>query len=654
AIILAMVITPLLQTQQVSAFYDGQQARALEAAAPVAAAAATTFSPHENPVQVALGDQADQAATQKSTYAAPASTTNSTGAAQSVTCTVTETSDCDGDGLSDQIEIHQLGTFVDNADTDGDFINDYAEVQPFTVGGQIWYLDPRSADSNGDGLSDSLECVTRTTLTTAGTIDTTVDVSGIVCNDTDSDGVPDVYDFDNDGDGVPDNADYAPFAKQTVTDGVFGLNLANYSSDKPIAIDFQIRPTDDRHLWWTNSYVDWPTNDVAGQIQRVTDETLSDLGDVQLNPVLEIAIPYDAANPTRGLPVKDGVAIGSIGRNSALADWLDTATIEAMGLSVTEPSQSDGTIYVYVMLTTVEDAVGETPVALAGRMLYEMPAGAGGWGAEQQVRLLWLVNGLTDSCTAPDGLSTEEAASYCVDYANWTSEKTIIETYYDDFTITSLMAKEDNGAAAAVFAQKSTGQHYDADLWHLADVLQQTYLTRAVNAGTGQRLGVEDIDSHLSAWGVGSLYVKELPALADELTMIQALTGDNILSILGEARTSATDGDMADLLFVTEQSSRAISLGTERISFANGSATLNFADTEVATIGSLRWSPYTYTGGSWSNADITADDGAVSGVQSALEGVFTNSVLDGMTSGSAAIGDYDQARQGAALLATNY
>ncbi|MEZ4620082.1 MAG: hypothetical protein R2867_31895 [Caldilineaceae bacterium] len=141
AIILAMVITPLLQTQQVSALYDGQQARALEnAPAPVAAAAATTFSPHENPVQVALGDRADQAATQESTSAVLASTTNSAGTAQAATCTVTESSDCDGDGLSDQIEIHQLGTFVDNADTDGDFINDYAEVQPSPSAGRsgIW------------------------------------------------------------------------------------------------------------------------------------------------------------------------------------------------------------------------------------------------------------------------------------------------------------------------------------------------------------------------------------------------------------------------------------------------------------------------------------------------------------------------------------
>ncbi|MEZ4684370.1 MAG: hypothetical protein R2932_60180 [Caldilineaceae bacterium] len=69
-------------------------------------------------------------------------------------CTVTASSDCDGDGLSDQVEIYQLGTLVDVIDTDGDKIADKAEIQPMIVGGETWYLDPLSSDSNGDGLAD--------------------------------------------------------------------------------------------------------------------------------------------------------------------------------------------------------------------------------------------------------------------------------------------------------------------------------------------------------------------------------------------------------------------------------------------------------------------------------------------------------------------
>ena len=71
----------------------------------------------------------------------------------SSTCVITATSDCDGDGLTDNEEIYELGTRIDQIDTDGDGISDKTEVTPFTVNGQTWYLDPLNADSNGDGLT---------------------------------------------------------------------------------------------------------------------------------------------------------------------------------------------------------------------------------------------------------------------------------------------------------------------------------------------------------------------------------------------------------------------------------------------------------------------------------------------------------------------
>ncbi|MCB0123474.1 MAG: thrombospondin type 3 repeat-containing protein [Caldilineaceae bacterium] len=307
-IILSMVITPLLQTQQVSAFYDGQQTRALEDLSAAAETASALFNPHENPIRsldhVAL---ANTAAPVASVQPAPAALN----LAQAATvCTVTQSSQCDADGLSDQVEIHQLGTFIDDVDTDNDRISDNLEIQPMTVGGQTWYLDPRSADSNGDGLADTIECSTRRNVNDGGTIDTSV--TGVVCADTDSDGTPDVYDFDNDGDGVPDSVDSAPFALMTVNDGQFALALSGYESGRSLLVDLMIRPTDDRHLWWANSVLDWPANDLAGQIQRVTDETITDQGDMLLVPVVEITIPYNAANRTRGLPLQTGVAVNSI------------------------------------------------------------------------------------------------------------------------------------------------------------------------------------------------------------------------------------------------------------------------------------------------------------------------------------------------------
>lgn len=50
--------------------------------------------------------------------------------------------DCDGDGLSNDVEIYKLGTNPYDVDTDHDFISNKLEVQGFTYGGKQWYLNP--------------------------------------------------------------------------------------------------------------------------------------------------------------------------------------------------------------------------------------------------------------------------------------------------------------------------------------------------------------------------------------------------------------------------------------------------------------------------------------------------------------------------------
>ena len=66
--------------------------------------------------------------------------------------------DTDGDGLTDGQELYKLGANGNAPDTDGDVITDTLEVEGFTYGGKLWYLNPTNADSNNDGLIDSVEC----------------------------------------------------------------------------------------------------------------------------------------------------------------------------------------------------------------------------------------------------------------------------------------------------------------------------------------------------------------------------------------------------------------------------------------------------------------------------------------------------------------
>ncbi|MEZ4867015.1 MAG: LamG-like jellyroll fold domain-containing protein [Caldilineaceae bacterium] len=670
-IILSMMVTPLLQTQRVSAFYDGQQARVQEAtAATVESAETSAFNPHKNPVQVAMANSADQSKTLEMADATVATALTAANAAQiPAECTVTESSDCDGDGLSDQIEIYQIGTLVNAVDTDGDGISDKTEIQPFTVGGQTWYLDPRNIDSNGDGLPDSAECSNRVDFALGQYLDP--DVSYAACGDTDGDGTPDVYDFDNDGDGVPDSVDSAPNVAQTVANGRFGFALKGYESDRSLYVDLVIRPTNDRHLWWANNVLDWPANDVDGQIQRRTSDTLEGGGDMRLTPLLEVSIPYDAANPTRGLPLQDGVAANTVGKNTALENWLDRERLNAYHIVVSGP-RADGLLYLYAPLHVIQDEVGDTPVAFGATLLYEMAGNASGWGSDHEMRLLWTVNGLNDHCDAPAGLSTKEVSAYCAIDDNWTSEQSIFQSYYDDFVVTGLAVEEHHGAAGMIVAQNAAGAAYERDLWHLADTLQDTYLeAQQVN---GQRLPLTAIESHLSAWGInaGDLYIKTFSGLHDKTALADALSGDEVITALTQSHSGAGSGTIANLLFVGEETAANATLASTAVTFSNNAFTVDLTNISAVTTGAVRWNPYHYalatttevvtdpdTGVSetvateaeqWAEQDVTT---YAAQLQSALAAVLTKDAL--VTAGLATAGeDATLVSDGAARLATNY
>lgn len=336
-----------------------------------------------------------------------------------------EGTNCDGDDLDDLVELYELGTWIDAVDSDDDGISDGAEVAGFNLNGKTWYLDPRNPDTNGDGLQDVLECPQRADIRTDGTLDTAFTPG--VCQDTDGDQTPDVFDYDNDGDGVPDSADSSPNTFQTVTNQQFGLTLANVQTGKSIFVDVSVRPTDADHLHWTNNVLDWPQGDDAGQIMRVRDDTIDDDGDMMLTPMLEIAIPYDAANPSRSLPVLDSVDASTIATDTALETWLDQDTLDQYGISASLDT-ADGTIYVYVPLSVQEDDVGSTPVAWGGRMLYRLEDGTSWGDVAHQMKVIWLVNAVVDMCEAPADADYDD---YCDPDKpeNWTSSTSVIQTY---------------------------------------------------------------------------------------------------------------------------------------------------------------------------------------------------------------------------------
>ncbi len=646
AVILAMVVAPLLQTQQASAFYDRHADQASVTPAnetnELADLSAQEFNPHESQLErttdnVALTNHPTNATLSTVTTSAAASQQS----AQTTTdCpTPTESTDCDNDGLLDSVELYELGTWIDDADSDDDGISDRTEVLPFTVNGQIWYLDPRNPDSNGDGMIDLLECPERHDMQTDGVIDPAVTPGN--CRDTDGDGAPDVYDFDNDGDGVPDSADLSPQNVETVADGQFGLTLDNVVAGQDTVVDLQIRPTDARNLWYVNNVLNWPGTDDAGQIKRMTNDTFDKgNGDMLLSPMLEINIPFDAANPARSLPVATGVDVQSIAATTPLEEWLDTATLDEYGITASL-DKHDSSIWLYVPVTQVEDPIGYAPVALSARIPYQQNAAT--WGAAHTIKLLWAVTMQTDEL---------------VDDV-WTSNTIVVESYYDDFMLTGLSVDEAHGASSVVIGQAHnvTGgnANYDNYLLHLADVLNNVFMEGERKAD-GNRFTVADIKNSLTDWGIpaGALVVDERAVnLANEVDVVATLNGEQMDQILTDVYgASPADSTVGNLLVVSESSQRSASFSDATMT--NNQLQITFADPAAGvaldTVGSMVLKPYLYSQSEgWVDIDSTS---YVQAVAPNWEAFYTEARLQSLNTDP--LIDVETARAGALLLLTGY
>ncbi|MFM2032009.1 MAG: hypothetical protein RLZZ297_774, partial [Chloroflexota bacterium] len=375
--------------------------------------------------------------------------------------------DSDSDGLSDDQE-YQIGTSLMLADTDIDGITDYVEVRipsrnlaptaslrPTTYAqiGTLLYTNPLSDDTNGDGMSDGVECPQHMILD-----QTSAETQIADCSDTDGDKVPDFLTADNDGDGVADSADSDPtvalYADATTKAGFsstnpFLLRFDGLTPNKPVVVDLQFRPTLTRLLNADTAVYDWPSGDTAGQIQRTKDTTLAapddaaitaigdasaGNGDVSVAAMLEIRVPVSATN-YGVLPVKTDTA-WSTGTNG-IPTWLDTTKFAPYGINAVW-SSTGKEVVLTIPVRQNRDENG-TVTSLSATAFFETPAAE--WLNPASVRLLWVVSMLQDSCPAASGNCTD---------THRVQSLTPVQTYYSDYLITGLEAKEHNGYTAAL------------------------------------------------------------------------------------------------------------------------------------------------------------------------------------------------------------
>lgn len=452
---------PLLGAHTNARFFAAQRAKAADQQARQVAAkedrdlraalGSVEFNPHVSPLESAeMGDGRlnSHDAPVESHLPSPISNLQSAPAFQT-----TDTGlDTDGDGLTDFAE-ERIGTSLASADTDSDGLRDNVEVNGFSFGGQNWYTNPDATDSNGDGLGDIVEWG--------------ADASGNLRTtplDTDNDGFPDLFDPDNDNDGVPDHKDLAPFARgATVHDANTPLQLTvrNLTAGKPTFVEFQLRPQDEKQLWFAYNVLDWPRDD-SGQVRDVDGNSYADLagatgraaepneanGDMKVLPMLEIRIPADSAN----LPSQ--------------------SELTPFNISVNDFSTDGQTRVAYIPLNIVTDDKSGQRVAFSGQMRY-LPTGS--WLNPHQVRLAWVVQTLVD---LPCDKAVDTSADCQADgYRNNVPQ--MLQTYYGNWTLTGLNVREEHGTdMAIIFEDPAVDDNVkdDAALWALAHVFDQHFV----------------------------------------------------------------------------------------------------------------------------------------------------------------------------------
>lgn len=598
AIILSMVVGPILSILQIDGFFAAQTAKAAaqeeqQAVADATQAANTDFgqpefNPNVNPLEMGsvgnweIGSQSPNLAV-----------------AQSPTLLTTDTgTDTDSDGLSDFTE-ERVGTDVTLSDSDEDGINDALEVKGFALGGQTWYLDPRNLDSNNDGVGDGQEWDIN---------------SNSQPDDTDGDNLPDLFDNDNDNDGVPDRQDLAPFTASAAgtpfsENNPFKLTINNLTAGKATLVDLQVRPTNVKHLWFALNVLDWPQNDKAGQVQDVDGKTYADLaaaagrtaatneasGDLKLIPMLEIRLPANGAN----LPPQ--------------------SELTPYNITVSNLSSDGSQKVVYVPLNIINDEQSGQRVAFGARMKY-LPTGA--WPTPHDVRLLWMVQTLNDLPCDPK--APNAAAEGCAADGYIHNAGQVVQSYYDDFTLTGLNVSEQHSAKTALIYEDPAIDPNLNDNFSLTALtlgFNESFLAGRDQDNNGQRdVTINNIFARFDhtqndaltsdqRWGLdgaqNNLRVERYDyATFDQATVFTAMTNTvQLLTSQFDAHWAANNTLKPTLAYAYEQQSR--SLGLDAVRTSGSSVTLNSTgvtvDMQPATLNTqvgLKWTHYCRTNSS--------------------------------------------------------
>ena len=407
------------------------------------------------------------------------------------------------------------------------------------------------------------------------------------------------------------------------------LGIENYKEGSPLYVDFQVRPTNTDHLGYAFNVLDWPDGDRTGQVQRDETSARKTFFDVCLqNGRSDCTMSPDANGDIKLVPMLE--IEGSMNKYLPPA-----ADLEKYGI-FTKPTGNGGT-YAYVPLQLVTDDRTGARVAFSGKMVYQPQFKP---GTIHKVRLTWVVQMLVDVCQASTGAHCDSYVRNGVDTHN---QVQVVQTYYDDFTLTSLNVRENRGTDYAIVYEDPAVDptpNVDGALVPLALGLESAFLSGrdcdtastsgacigngkpdlTVNGrGEGAPKLAERFDRTKNSaatdeqrWGIPNILRVNTRTYAHRdvaLTSIGSVEAKGILDTNFTARWQASAPITPTLLFTYEDTYRAMndspeSAASAGMRWSGRQLTVNLNGTVEQTTAGMNWSPYAFNGSTWTPVGI--------------------------------------------------
>jgi len=299
---------------------------------------------------------------------------------------------------------------------------------------------------------------------------------------------------------------------------------------------------------------------------------------------------------------------------------IDPDPMGIYGVSVRE-MDDDGNLLAYAPVSVVQDELGARNVAFAARIPFEVGGGleAGEWGNAPQLRLVWLVQMLTDVCDMAgldEDATDDEVQAWCDQAAHRVEQTQFVHTYDEDWYVSGLSVREDHGLdVALVYEDPASDAHPENDdyLWLFAKGLEGGFVSGRLGDDGERDLTIPKIKQTfdvtstapisptrwnipLNALRVESYGSGEFPQQA-HLAKISEYAEDILTSEFLDG--GAPTAEAPTLLIAREEHYRSVSLEAGTASVVGGSVAISFDGAQVETVAAFQWRPYRHRNGAW-------------------------------------------------------